>query len=580
MEHPPDTSKKRPREPDLQSEIATLEPKKHKTTLINLILELREQHCPTTSYESHLSRVIVNCTGSVDLSIQLANEPLEHFSQVFHVTNGDETTTELNDKENVVLAKNTPPSEWSLVCPPDSFVLFPLPNDDNEGCFTFSRCFQVFGPARMFAVLAKDVEGDGIFEDAESFSKSELDPLHRVLLSTKENWHDFGFIVFGLKTEEKVESTFNFRELLRKDDHYRWRTEDTITRKFFKDFQKNRLLDAVYDAIQRGNDDEAIFHVIRNVSARIYEDINARKARYSPPPPSSSSSSSPPRARQFNRGRSKAELIVNSLPKTFRPKNLLDIGCAEGSITSELGKSLGIEKENTHGCDIRDVGTEDFVFRRIVTGSPSLIDLYHDIPGFDLISLNMTLHHIQKPQETLRQTFQLLNPDGLLLIQEHDSKNEDNDRLLDVLHGLYAISWSETPEMKVFTGHFKAWYRTRREWRKVVEGVGFVRATAEESYKRPEFRDRNSIKNPYCVFHDFFIKEGSSLSSKDFPVVVRDVSLTPSLSFNPSTSRYHSSSSSPDYSQRRPHSRSSRNDSSSSSYWPRSQDSRKDKHFQ
>lgn len=324
MEQPLEVSKKRPREPDQRVGFVSSEPKKHRTTLVNLIHELREKHCPTTSYESHLSRVVVNCTGSVDLSLQLASEPPERFSQVFHFVEKEVVTEELNEKDHVVLVNSTPPSEWSLVCPLDSFVLFPLPEDDDEdGSFTFSKCFQVFGAARMFAVLANSTEGDSLFEDAEAFSKSEADSLHRYLLSTKEHWHDFGLIVFGLKEEEKTESTFNFRELLRKDDHYRWRTEDTITRKFFRDFQKNRLLDAVYNAIRNGEDDEAIFHVIRDVSARIYEEIHARKGRYSPPRSSSSSSSAsparPPGSQSFSRSKNKADLIVNSLPPSFRP---------------------------------------------------------------------------------------------------------------------------------------------------------------------------------------------------------------------------------------------------------------------
>ena len=37
--------------------------------------------------------------------------------------------------------------------------------------------------------------------------------------------------------------------------------------------------------------------------------------------------------------------------------NMLDVGCAEGSIPATLGGLLGLSAENVHGCDVRAVET-------------------------------------------------------------------------------------------------------------------------------------------------------------------------------------------------------------------------------
>lgn len=56
----------------------------------------------------------------------------------------------------------------------------------------------------------------------------------------------------------------------------------------------------------------------------------------------------------LNRGDKHARAIVDILGKVtnYRPRSLLDIGCAEGSITLSLMEKWDIPKERTHGCDV------------------------------------------------------------------------------------------------------------------------------------------------------------------------------------------------------------------------------------
>lgn len=48
--------------------------------------------------------------------------------------------------------------------------------------------------------------------------------------------------------------------------------------------------------------------------------------------------------------------IVNALPQGIAPKVMLDIGCADGSITGAIAQTLGIPPEDAHGVDIAGLG--------------------------------------------------------------------------------------------------------------------------------------------------------------------------------------------------------------------------------
>ena len=48
------------------------------------------------------------------------------------------------------------------------------------------------------------------------------------------------------------------------------------------------------------------------------------------------------------------------LPRAFRPRALLDIGCGAGRLTAALGKSYGLDAMNVYGCDVRAFDVKDF----------------------------------------------------------------------------------------------------------------------------------------------------------------------------------------------------------------------------
>lgn len=53
------------------------------------------------------------------------------------------------------------------------------------------------------------------------------------------------------------------------------------------------------------------------------------------------------------RGEKHARAICDVLPRyDFRPRSLLDVGCADGAITTALMERFNIRPEDAYGCDI------------------------------------------------------------------------------------------------------------------------------------------------------------------------------------------------------------------------------------
>ena len=71
-----------------------------------------------------------------------------------------------------------------------------------------------------------------------------------------------------------------------------------------------------------------------------------------------------------------------------------------------------------------------------------------------------------------------MKPGGIFLIREHDIdelNDTDGKIFLDILHGLYSISWAkegnqENPE---FCSNYYANYRSRDTWTKMIEDNNF-----------------------------------------------------------------------------------------------------------
>ena len=85
----------------------------------------------------------------------------------------------------------------------------------------------------------------------------------------------------------------------------------------------------------------------------------------------------------------------------------------------------------------------------------------------------MVLHHVENINETLMEFKRIISDNGIIVIREHDCKNESFGTFLDILHGLYSLVWSEPIEDPDFVQNYKAYYKSYEEWDKLFRSFGF-----------------------------------------------------------------------------------------------------------
>lgn len=166
--------------------------------------------------------------------------------------------------------------------------------------------------------------------------------------------------------------------------------------------------------------------------------------------------------------------IMNLLAKTGLEvtdlNSMLDIGCAEGSITAAIGQALNLEEENIHGCDIRDVRDNvGFKFSQIIEGEP----LPYADNNFSVIFCLMVLHHIDDYIETIKEAHRLLKPGGYFIIREHDCISEEIAIFLDLVHGLYALTLNSIIEDPNYCKTYQSRYFYKNEIIEVIKKQKF-----------------------------------------------------------------------------------------------------------
>ncbi|KAL0216135.1 hypothetical protein P9112_008319 [Eukaryota sp. TZLM1-RC] len=185
--------------------------------------------------------------------------------------------------------------------------------------------------------------------------------------------------------------------------------------------------------------------------------------------------------------------------KHLKRRNLLDVGCSEGSITGALGHILELRENEVHGCDVRDVGlSTGFVFT-LMTDPDKLP--YND-NEFSVVTLSMILHHVEHPNTLLGEVFRVLKPGGVVIVREHDMYRSELKTLFDLQHGLYDLVWSCPQEDPFFLSHFKSFYRSKMEWKSIIEGIGlrFITCDGQKLSKKQSDHVRRGYTTPFNTF--------------------------------------------------------------------------------
>lgn len=197
-------------------------------------------------------------------------------------------------------------------------------------------------------------------------------------------------------------------------------------------------------------------------------------------------------------------------------KNMLDIGCAEGNITYLIGQLINLDKDNIFGCDIRDVPSEDkekFTFKMIKEDNK----LPFEDGSIDLVFSFMSFHHYEDPVSMINEIYRILSPNGCLIIREHDAFQKPCKALLDFLHGMYSMVWSNPPEQPNFCREFHTYYKNREEWDNFFKEYNFnrisnINTSCNKLYNAG--RRRNSYFYEYYAMYakdtDLFLKRAIS----------------------------------------------------------------------
>jgi len=189
--------------------------------------------------------------------------------------------------------------------------------------------------------------------------------------------------------------------------------------------------------------------------------------------------------------------IVKSIntPGCCKINSLLDYGCANGTITKELARQLNIN--NIYGADIKDSINPNFNF--ILLQNNNLMPTIKN-NSIDFINASMVLHHVKDIDQTLNEFKRIISSKGIIVVREHDCRNESFSTFLDILHGLYSLVWSEPMEDPDFVKTYEAYYKSYDEWDKLFRSYGF---------QKIYFDNKKSVINAFYSVYTPIILEGS-----------------------------------------------------------------------
>lgn len=183
--------------------------------------------------------------------------------------------------------------------------------------------------------------------------------------------------------------------------------------------------------------------------------------------------------RHADRAHKLIELYLNSPHIRY-----LDIGCADGSTTMALSKLIGQNRTITTMC-----------IDPYVRVSDAPIVKYNNIPNqsIDLITVLMTLHHHKNLHHTMNQIQRICKKGSIVLVKEHDCRNDIDRDFIFVEHMIYMTTRKEVEEyLKTHQLHSVYW------WIKLFRKYKFNFIT--KSYVRGDNNKKLPTRSVYLVF--------------------------------------------------------------------------------
>ena len=284
----------------------------------------------------------------------------------------------------------------------------------------------------------------------------------------------------------------------------------------------------VRDCLQKGMDDFGVYNTVRlhTLGTTLEHDLIPNPLSSDGGDAAASATSgngnagADPTPGEDGRANFMVNMTLQCIPdRSRRPvTSFLDYGCAEGAITAELGRQLGLPASKIFGADVRTIPAHGFTFLPLTAENPDSPPVLGSIlpklstGSVDLITSAMVLHHVTHVPATLLELRRVISPQGVLVLREHHCPSAEMAAFLDIMHGLYSLAWSEPVEWPHFLSEYRAWYRTREEWTDLVLQSGFMQLStpsevirgqydaATRSRKRADGRYSNLIRAYYGVY--------------------------------------------------------------------------------
>jgi len=251
---------------------------------------------------------------------------------------------------------------------------------------------------------------------------------------------------------------------------------------------------AIYNHLIKGitaqfKNDKTDNYTDNDVFTYIYEFMNSRYYSVYGPPNNESHCRSMARVVDI-------QDIYQQIKGSQTPRSYLDVGCSRGIITSLLSSTMKIPA--AYAIDIMDLNLHNIEYTRV---SENACVLPYSDKSFELITCLMSLHHIRNTEEYIREMHRCLKPGGIIIIQEHDAQCFDDHIFLDILHGLYCISWCRMGEQEDadFCANYEAFYLSKKALHALFKKYGFVRIEITEK-KYESIPWTNLFKNYWAAY--------------------------------------------------------------------------------
>lgn len=178
----------------------------------------------------------------------------------------------------------------------------------------------------------------------------------------------------------------------------------------------------------------------------------------------------------FDRGISRSK-DIKKLLTSIPPLNVnsyLDFGGGDGSVSTSIAKLFGVPKDKAFTADVNR--WFDRSHSRKFEEDVTYITLKEDQPiplpdnSIDVVTCFQVLHHVKNIDFVLSELNRVSK--NILIIREHDCRNNIDRTLIDIEHSVFEMCIEESPNVK-YLNDYQAWYRSEKEWIKLIEKHNF-----------------------------------------------------------------------------------------------------------